>query len=334
MLDSDKNTNKKRLPVLDLAKGLVILLVVLGHIVAKDVPQGNEWYFWLKAALYKFHMPFFMFISGFVFYYNYKPVENFHDYAEIIKKKAMRLIPAYLIVGIFVLFSKMLAENILYIDKPMVGGFAVNLLAIFIAPKLSVATFLWYLYALMGVYLLFPLLHRLVNGNTSVLFLLGIIFYFLPINTDYFSLSDIFKFFVFAAAGALACDHYEKFTAIIYKFFWQLVIVFIVALIASLLSPLIPKLITGLASIPVLLGLISRAKMGRLQKSLLFLGQNTLAIYLFNTICIGFVKALLLKIAPWDGLNFLWFAPILMISGVTIPLAIKHYIFPKARWLR
>lgn len=42
---------KERRLDLDRAKGLAILLVVYGHIVARQAPANNEWYVWSKEAL-------------------------------------------------------------------------------------------------------------------------------------------------------------------------------------------------------------------------------------------------------------------------------------------
>jgi uncharacterized membrane protein YcfT len=51
------------------AKGLAIILVVIGHIVAREPLANNEWYVVLKSAIYAFHMPFFMYLGGLVFFH-------------------------------------------------------------------------------------------------------------------------------------------------------------------------------------------------------------------------------------------------------------------------
>ena len=54
-------------PDIDRAKGLAILLVVFGHLMASGYPRGNAWYDTAKDIVYTFHMPFFMYLSGTVF---------------------------------------------------------------------------------------------------------------------------------------------------------------------------------------------------------------------------------------------------------------------------
>ena len=51
---------------IDRAKGLAILLVVFGHIVARSDPLNVNWYEPLRRAVYAFHMPFFLYLSGIV----------------------------------------------------------------------------------------------------------------------------------------------------------------------------------------------------------------------------------------------------------------------------
>ena len=51
----------KRVDYLDYAKGIAIILVVLGHIFS----GGN-----IKTYIYSFHMPLFFIISGYLFNYS------------------------------------------------------------------------------------------------------------------------------------------------------------------------------------------------------------------------------------------------------------------------
>ena len=72
----------KRIEYLDYAKGIGIILVVLGHILIK----GN-----IKIYIYSFHMPLFFIISGYLF--NYINIINFK---EVINKKIKALLIPYL----------------------------------------------------------------------------------------------------------------------------------------------------------------------------------------------------------------------------------------------
>jgi hypothetical protein len=64
---------------------------------------------------------------------------------------------------------------------------------------------------------------------------------------------------------------------------------------------------------------------------LMALGKYTFSIYLMNTIAIGSTKAVILKFIAWDGFNFIFIAPIILLSGLLIPIAVKKYVFTKIR---
>lgn len=54
----DKNPSAQRIEWVDFAKGLVIILVVLGH----SIPLSTD----LSKFIFVFHMPFFFVIAGFL----------------------------------------------------------------------------------------------------------------------------------------------------------------------------------------------------------------------------------------------------------------------------
>ena len=80
-----------RLSEVDTAKGLAIALVVFGHLVARDLkPRGNDWWLVFHEHLYSFHMAFFFFLSGYVFF-----LHPPGQWVGRLRKTAARLVPAY-----------------------------------------------------------------------------------------------------------------------------------------------------------------------------------------------------------------------------------------------
>ena len=53
-----------RLISIDIAKAICIILVVIGHYNPDNAP---EWYHTINLFIYTFHMPLFMFASGYVY---------------------------------------------------------------------------------------------------------------------------------------------------------------------------------------------------------------------------------------------------------------------------
>lgn len=85
-------TERKRLDWIDCTKGLVILLVVVGHTVGGGL-RGK----WVKDALFSFHMPFFFIVSGMTF----RPSDDREALLPRTRRSAIRLLTP--ILGVFAL---------------------------------------------------------------------------------------------------------------------------------------------------------------------------------------------------------------------------------------
>ncbi|CCX59757.1 putative uncharacterized protein [Blautia hydrogenotrophica CAG:147] len=72
----------KRIEFIDVAKGITILLVIVGH----TIPEGL-----MRTLIYSFHMPLFFFLSG--YFYRNIPTK------VLIRKKARQLLPPYYITS-------------------------------------------------------------------------------------------------------------------------------------------------------------------------------------------------------------------------------------------
>ena len=58
---------------------------------------------------------------------------------------------------------------------------------------------------------------------------------------------------------------------------------------------------------------------------------------MFNGLAMGMVKALLFKVVPWDGMNYLFYFFLLVTAGVALPIIVKRGVAqwfpPVARYL-
>lgn len=62
---------------IDIIKGLAIILVVIGHFIPENSPY---WYVKMREIIYTFHMPTFLFASGYIFmkYYKNDSLKSFY----------------------------------------------------------------------------------------------------------------------------------------------------------------------------------------------------------------------------------------------------------------
>lgn len=89
---------KKRLPWLDVGKGLGMVLVMLGH---SDIPDP------IKTYIYTFHMPLFFFLSGYLF-----SIKKYPKVTGFLLKRLKTLILPYLCFSIVAYFWFLLVRHL------------------------------------------------------------------------------------------------------------------------------------------------------------------------------------------------------------------------------
>ncbi|MBL8892323.1 MAG: acyltransferase [Planctomycetaceae bacterium] len=319
----------RRLDDIDKLKGLAIFLVVVGHIVAREAPADNQWYLVLKDTIYRFHMPLFMFLSGLILAYSRRPIGNLQEYFRYVVGKFNRLMPAYLLFSLVVFSGKMLAGQFLHVDNAPESW--LSYFDVVLNPLGSYCAFLWYIQVLFLFYAIMPLGYYLTGQRLQYLLPFCLILHFVPLPA-FLGLSSVGEYAFVFCLGCLAGDHYTSYTSWIKRFGVVLVIPFVAALLVATAWG-VPKLLLGVLSIPachVVMGLWTKDRWHVWST----LGNYTFPIYLMNTIFIGIAKAVLFKVATWDGPNFYWFAPILLASGVIGPILIHeaYRIARETKW--
>jgi len=320
---------------LDRAKAVAILLVVFGHIVARDPPPGNDWYVLLKFGIYQFHMPFFMYLSGYVTFLSGAARVAPPRWPGLISRRVSRLLVPFFIFGLAIIAGKLLAASYLYVDNPVasVGSALLNLVW---HTDDSAAHSVWYVAVLFIECIVTPPLLYLLRGRTSLLLAVAAVIYFLPIPHRVY-IDEFAEFYVFFVLGGVAAEAGAGWLRRLDEWAWLWFGVLGAALAATYWAlaagwihiddprQTATMLICGVASIPAVHALVRRRPLAR-SALLLSLAYYTFVIYLLNTPWIGFVKALALKVMPWDGRNFLLFAPLLMLAGVFGPILTKQLI--------
>jgi fucose 4-O-acetylase-like acetyltransferase len=316
---------KERIELLDNAKGLAIALVVLGHIVGREFPKGNNWFIVFRDSLYSFHMPLFMFLSGFVLFYSYKKVQNIDEYKNYAIKKFYRLIPGFLLFSIIIFLGKYVSQFYMHVDNP-VNEFK-DFIKIFIQPIKSFSFYLWYIYVLFEYYLFIPVFLVLTKNNykyiLSISFVISALTYFVNVTT-LFALNQFCEYLFFICWGGFVSKNYRSIFDLFAKSKYGFLILFFCALIAGYYLKL-PKIFIGFISIPAIIALLSTQLFSKAEH-LSMLGNYTLPIYFMNTIFIGIGKGIIFKFTNWDFHNFIFIAPVLFLMGLYPPIFVKKYL--------
>lgn len=103
---------------IDIAKGIGIVLVVLGHCIPDATsPTGISVpaYRWLHDVIYSFHMPLFFFLAGFMVS-RQKMLARAQKPLDLVRKRISRLLVPYIFVGLCYAPFKMLLSR--FANKP------------------------------------------------------------------------------------------------------------------------------------------------------------------------------------------------------------------------
>lgn len=311
----------KRLLDVDVAIGISIILVVYGHLFLDDnLPQ---WYVNSRKILYKFHMPLFMFFSGFLMSYSYKRIETLSAYNTYIRKRANKFIPAYLLFSFVFIGFEYIANNY------SLSKLKLDVIDMLLYPSKAPAGFLWYIYVLFQFYFIFPLLKSLVHKNYIVALIIAIGFQFLDL-TNLFNF-DLFSFyFLFVILGIIATQYLDMYYVMIQKT-GMLFLISFVALILLSNHYEIPKVVFGLISIPPVHYIASKFTKFKITPYLVDIGKHSYYIYLMNTLVMGSFYLLTIK-----KFNFEFSLPIMLLFfllGLFLPMFIYKKIIKPNRFL-
>lgn len=279
--------NGRRLQTVDVLQGLAMLWVVTGHHLFDFMPA---WYRQMYLWIYSFHMPFFIFISGFLIAYSYKGI----PYKSYIFRRFRKFFVPYVLIGITV--------TVLAAVKSGFGSFSEDLLYLLIAPKRTDATFLWYIYLLFIFYVIYPVLANLRNRRgiciDAGVLLLGIVFYLYPARSALFCLDNFTSYFLFFAIGIVSAWHIDY----LHRHLMALNLAGVVCLIAFVALTVLR--FTGcniympmsFVAIPAMYGLAVLLKyVDCIKRWLTWISKNCFHIYLLHMF---FIQGIALVMAP------------------------------------
>lgn len=183
----------QRLISFDIAKAICIILVVVGHYV----PDGSpSWYMGIHDVIYSFHMPLFMFASGFIYMATKKEI----PYKDFLVKKVKRLMVPYFSVSAIIVTIKLATEGNAYVENPVT---VMSYLKMFYLPEAGY--FLWFIWALWWMFVLVPIFKT--KQARLGLFGLAILVHYGPSYLpEMFCLRQFQNMLVYFMLGVACCD--------------------------------------------------------------------------------------------------------------------------------
>ena len=320
----------------DIAKTIGIILVVIGHYNPADAP---EWYHLANRFIYAFHMPLFMFASGYI----YAMTGNSQNKGgggggKLIFHKLKRFFYPNLQKTVGKNSKKNLTQQGMSVENPVT---AASYIKMFYLPEAGY--FLWFIWALWLIFLLISMI-KTKTGRT-VLFAASLLTGFLPVDwPEIFCINKavaMLKYFmlgVFLINWPRWLDSAKKIPGMIPV--CALPVLFACTLLVrnDILTGLMGYILpfAGIHTICVISARIKSLK--HITQKLLVVSASSYIIYLFHTTFEGFVKSLVQQVPLLangnDPLYFSVGAAAVIGAGIFLPIILHRYILQRNRLLR
>lgn len=333
--DEQLYAERVRLFDIDRAKGFAIALVVWGHLASATIGQSPLWFYISVAVIYSFHMPFFMYLSGFVFFLSGGPDRFWRNPGSQILARADRLLVPFAFFGILVVTGKYFAGTISGVADP-VNSIGEGLTKVAINAPNNPSASIWYLLVLFIYTIVTPILWKISNRRIFFLIIAGMLLWITP-ATEYFYLNKISIYFIFFAIGGACAIYKNGIINFFSKFYLLFLLIFLIVLI-FLFDSKYALILCGAASIPAIHGLFLQRMWGN-DRFFVTLGAYSMAIYLLNTIFLGVFRILsvpaISKLHPPFVAVILSFFVVGLIGPVVFRFAANRFGFlhPATRYL-
>ncbi len=184
----------ERIINLDIAKAICIVLVVIGHYLPDGAPV---WYTQFHDVIYTFHMPLFMFASGYI----YIATRKDNGYGNFLSKKVKRLLIPYFTTSIIVISFKLLTQGQAYVEHPVT---VFSYIRMFFHPEAGY--FLWFVWALWWMFVIVPLFKT--KSSRLLLFAIAVIIHFIPISfTSVFCINEFKRMMIYFMFGVILYEY-------------------------------------------------------------------------------------------------------------------------------
>lgn len=319
--------SKPRLVTLDIARVVCIILVVIGHYDPSNAPER---YSNMLSVIYTFHMPVFLFISGYLYIITRKE----ESFTTFITKKVKRLAVPYFVTSAIIITIKLLTQGNAQVDHPVT---AISYLKMFYLPEAGY--FLWFIWTLLLSFIIVFLFRS--KQARLILFITSFIISFLPsCGIDLFCVRQTQEMLVYFMTGVVIADYAPGLfkvgvipTLIILLLFIGCEAYYVQHQDSVPMYRL--SAFVGIASIMTLCHNCEKY-IPVLARSCMVLAPSVYVIYLFHTTILGFAKAAFAKMPSFfNNLEFTFYLQAIcaIVCGVLIPILLYHFVIKRNKIL-
>ncbi len=327
--------NGFRIESLDIAKAICIVLVVVGHYIPDNSPI---WYVVLHDVIYTFHMPLFMFASGFI----YMATKKDMGYGVFIQKKVQRLLIPYFATSVVIISIKLLTQGDMSVDNPVD---IMSYLRMFYLPEAGY--FLWFIWALWWMFVIVGLL-KTPKARMSFL-LVSIILHYLPFDflPKVFCVEQCANMMVFFMLGVFVCENKRCLKFVMEYRHYKVAVSLLLFIAIQTLFQLYGKEgnDTLLNVLPPYIGIFFVLEMSKFvcrqvdknrRRFLTTISMASYIIYLLHTTFEGFAKALFMKFSFNSDLWYVFVmeAFVVILVGTLAPILLNKYVLSRYRITR
>ena len=313
---------------IDYTKMFACILVVLGHLLQGLNKANIDWnenlYSYINTFIYIFHMPLFMCLSGYL-YKRYTKIKEWKEYAKFIKKKLINLGIPYVIFYLAYVLINMIFSSSVNSQKGIQD--ILNILTNPMPP-------FWFLYALFFIFLIIPLLEKILKNNTNIILGVSILLHVISIyfNTNIYCIDIVAQYLVYFYIGAFLVDklkeHYKNRNIIMLTIsFVVLSLLYCYIVKNNIINGKITMLFKFLLAI---MGIIVNIQIFKnltnvIEKYKIFnlISKNTFPIYLMHTTFSAGIRIVLLKL----GINNFYIHFVLGLAlGMLGPILVERIL--------
>ena len=287
---------EQRVEWIDVAKGLGLLFVIIGHTMTTPIRGASHVAHGIYTAIYFFHMPFMFYLSGRTFGLSMNKYEQQKN-GVILAKKSKQLLLPYVVYGAMVYFVFFIANQISSLGRILEGaGYGKQpisqwIYGVIIGDNLY-AYHLWYIYGLFFMTIVSYFLCKYCKYRKTLMFGVGILCLVarIYVDTTYWGILNlVMKCYVWFVVGAFV--DFSKYVRKIWSLVWQVLSLGYLFVIAMNLNDcnqnsgaLAYEALKWIADVGLLMLCINVAMLQNkvVKKVFSYTGRNSFGIYLFH----------------------------------------------------